>query len=941
MIGGAGLGTMMVRIGADTGPLEKGLGKTKKLVKGFGIAAVGIGVGVAAGVAGAIKSFADFDAALQQSVSIMGDVSSEMRTQMSDAAREIAKTTKFSAAQAAESYYFLASAGLNAEQSIAALPAVAEFAQAGMFDMALATDLLTDAQSALGLSSKDTAENLKNMTRVSDVLVKANTLANASVQQFSEALTNKAGAALKLLGKDVEEGVAVLAAFADQGVKGSEAGERLNIVLRDLQTASIKNKDTWEEMGLAVYDSAGEMRNIADIVGDLTGVLEGASDEQARLTLMSLGFQDRSVSAIMTLLGLEDKIRDYESALRKAGGTTKDVASKQMDTLNAQLGLLKDGFKDLALEVGQAATPLIRDLVGVLQRSQPTLQRWTEQLAGGIRGLVGGFRMMFGLDDDLRGFTAVYEEFGQTGVSVFKTLGTWIERARDLFTELRPTIERIGGKVWDGIKLGAGIIGRAFEALDNFMTELEHLEGWKGADLGGKIKLGLGFLTQELTDWYNSTGSQTLKDFGSDLATGAISILGKSASTIGKAIGGAFGLILRSEELKVLFYAAGSDIARGIAEALWGAIKAEASSEAYGAGEAIAGALGWLGGPFEQLGKLIPRAPATEVSPEARATVGAVTGETIKLVAEYTGLSEESARQMVIDAANLGEEGAESLSEALTDYTTVDVSDAARLGLELAAEAGMDGWVANIDDLPTVTERKMAQIKSGAAEKSLAFAATKAEQAFEKSFAPVKTKTERTMGSIGSSQAGQAGTRGGSVLERNFATAAGPLRYKTERLMGDISSWQAGASGRAGGLAFHSSWTPQVNPVKWETESLLRSIQTTGAWTIGTRWGSSFKSGVNWSLAGWSPRVGSPGEWRARYAEGGIVTKPTMALIGEAGPEAVVPLKKDAVFPHGLAGMGGVTIINNIRGNVVTQHQLDKWNQDSITRARRVNPGMQ
>ena len=40
-------------------------------------------------------------------------------------------------------------------------------------------------------------------------------------------------------------------------------------------------------------------------------------------------------------------------------------------------------------------------------------------------------------------------------------------------------------------------------------------------------------------------------------------------------------------------------------------------------------------------------------------------------------------------------------------------------------------------------------------------------------------------------------------------------------------------------------------------------------------------------------------------AKGGIVTKPTLALIGEAGPEAVVPLSKGR-------GMGGITI--NVSG---------------------------
>ena len=88
-----------------------------------------------------LKSFAGFDDALTQSLAIMEDVSDVMRKKMAQAAKDVARETRFSAKDAAESYFFLASAGLNAKQSIEALPQVAQFAQAGMFNMAQATDL--------------------------------------------------------------------------------------------------------------------------------------------------------------------------------------------------------------------------------------------------------------------------------------------------------------------------------------------------------------------------------------------------------------------------------------------------------------------------------------------------------------------------------------------------------------------------------------------------------------------------------------------------------------------------------------------------------------------------------------------------------------------------------------------------------------------------------
>ena len=368
------LGSAVLELKADQSKLHRGLdqskAKTEKTTTGMGAAfkklrgPIGIATGAIVGLGVAVtKLGADFEAALSESLAIMGDVSETLRGDMSDAARDVAKATTFSAREAGESYFFLASAGLDAAQSVAALPQVAQFAQAGMFDMARATDLLTDAQSALGLASDDAQQNLANMARVSDVLVKANTLANASVSQFSEALTNRAGASLRILNKDVEEGVAVLAAFADQGIKGSMAGEQLSIVIRDLQTASLKNADAFRSAGIAVFDSSGDMRNFADIIGDLEGRLAGMSDEQVRAELTTLGFQDRSIQALLTIVGTSNAIRDYETNLREAGGTTEEVADKQLNNFNAQLKLLQSVVADIALEVSDDLLPALRSLV--------------------------------------------------------------------------------------------------------------------------------------------------------------------------------------------------------------------------------------------------------------------------------------------------------------------------------------------------------------------------------------------------------------------------------------------------------------------------------------------------------------------------------------------------------------------------------------------------
>ena len=352
-----------------------------------------------------LKTFAGFDDALNQSLAIMGDVSDAMRKDMAQAAKDVARETRFSATDAAESYFFLASAGLDAKQSIEALPQVAQFAQAGMFDMAQATDLLTDAQSALGLTVRDdVAANMRNMVRVSDTLVAANQKANATVQQFSEALTNRAGAALRALGKDVEEGVAVLAAYADQGEKGQRAGEQLNIVLRDLQKSVLDNRSAFDQAGVTVFDASGEMANLGEIIGDLEDHLAGLSDEQKRVALTTLGFQERSLSSLVTLMGTSDAIRDYEAALRDAAGTTQSVAEKQLQSLAAQFDLLKSDVEVTMIGIGAAISPLVEALFGPLSAALSWVSglfesnnRFARIAAQGVAILGGGLVVLSGV----------------------------------------------------------------------------------------------------------------------------------------------------------------------------------------------------------------------------------------------------------------------------------------------------------------------------------------------------------------------------------------------------------------------------------------------------------------------------------------------------------------------------------------------------------------
>lgn len=320
--------------------------------------ATGIGIGMKS-----LKASSEFEDEMNQSVAIMDGVTARMRANLEAQALAMTRVSRFTAPELAGAYFYLTSAGLNYEQSLKALPATTRFATAGMFDLKQATDLLTDAQSALGLKHADAEQNYKQMVRLSDLLVRANTLANASVEQFSIALTTKSGAALKVFNFGVEEGIATLAALADQGIKAQRAGDALSISLRNLTTTAVKNREEYAKYNIAVFDSEGNTRRLANIVGDLERALEGKSDEMKKAILLELGFADRAQATLLALLGTSESIARYEAELKKAGGTTEEVANVQMSGLAAKTALLRNAFNEMFVRIGGMLSPFAKRVV--------------------------------------------------------------------------------------------------------------------------------------------------------------------------------------------------------------------------------------------------------------------------------------------------------------------------------------------------------------------------------------------------------------------------------------------------------------------------------------------------------------------------------------------------------------------------------------------------
>jgi len=479
------LGTLKVFLSGDTTKFRKALKKAQwrmkkfarnvKRVAGQAMKAFALLGGVVAFKL--VRAFVSFDKAMTNSLAIMTGVTSDMRKQMANVARDMSTKVTFSASQLAEAYFFLASAGLTAQESMKTLGTVAKFAQAGMFDMALATELLVGSVKALGLANGTANETLMQTKRVADILVKANTLANASVEQFAEALGAEAGATMKAFNVDVEEGVAVLASFADKMVKGQKGGMLFSRFLKFLIPSALNNAEAFKKLGIEVFNADKSLRPMADIVQSLERGLFGMTAGQKSAALSSLGFQKKFQGAILPIIGSSDAIRTYTKELKNSAGFSDKVAGKQVKSLSAQVTILWNNFETLTSKVGDASSVMqgLADWLGVVNENfQSTgtemINTFKFQLIEyqAIWAKIIGFFMIV-IDNFRIGFTWIGDNWGKLWRNVLDIAVGFTKDFFNIYKNMWMALLDIQTKAWELLKkaMTGGDIAGAFDELFN------------------------------------------------------------------------------------------------------------------------------------------------------------------------------------------------------------------------------------------------------------------------------------------------------------------------------------------------------------------------------------------------------------------------------------------------------------------------------------------
>lgn len=330
-----------VELYADDKKLVKGLKSSKAKLNAYardvsqiGRSILQAGILAAAPLALSAKAFASFDDSMRAVQGVLQITGEEMKL-LSRTARELGKTTSFTAAQVAGSMLELSRAGFDSTEVDAAISSVLNLSRATGTDLSEATLIATNTLRGFSL---DVAE----LPRVLDILTATANSSAQTLTDLGESMVYAAPIAVEF-GMSIEQTSLALGVLANFGIKASKAGTGLRQILLQLTRAGVQAK-LKDILGVDVAPG-GRLREFGTIMADIGKAMSGMPSGQG-LALIAEIFQKRAAGA-----GLKLTKEGFEKLIQ-AIANAQGLAEKTAKTMDAGLG---GAFRKLFSAVNEAA----------------------------------------------------------------------------------------------------------------------------------------------------------------------------------------------------------------------------------------------------------------------------------------------------------------------------------------------------------------------------------------------------------------------------------------------------------------------------------------------------------------------------------------------------------------------------------------------------------
>ena len=352
---------------------------------GMGAATMGAG----ALVTGSMNKAMDFEAQLSSIKALTGATGDEM-ARLRALSLKLGADTKYSALEAAQGFEELLKAGMSVDQVFnGGAEAALNLATAGGLGLAEAAEIMSTAMNAFkadGLSAAQAANILAGTANASATGV--------AELKFSLAAVSAVASGVGMSFRDVN---AALGLFANNGLKGSDAGTSLKTMLMNLIPDTKKSIEEFGRLGLlteqgtsAFFNQEGRLKSLKEIAELLRVSMAGMTDEQRLLSMQTMFGSDAIRAANILYKEGANGVKNFTSEMMKV--TALDVAKEKMNNAKGAIEQLAGAFETMQIRVMSPFLPLVSKIAtgigdsldGATDAIVARAERLADQLGGFI-----------------------------------------------------------------------------------------------------------------------------------------------------------------------------------------------------------------------------------------------------------------------------------------------------------------------------------------------------------------------------------------------------------------------------------------------------------------------------------------------------------------------------------------------------------------------------
>ena len=357
----ASLKTEIASASAETSAFYKNMGNPSQAVQGLNnlkgkaadlvkqMAMMATGGGILAFGKKVVETTRNFEDSMARVQAVTNATQAEFQM-MEQEALKWGSTTRYTATEAANSLENLTRNGLSAQQATEALGPTLQLAQANTIGLAEAADITTNVMNGFGLEVKD-------MGRVNDVLSSTAAHSATNISMLAEAEKNAAPFGHSL-GQSIEEVNASLGVLADVGIKGSDAGTAIRMVLMGLASPTAKQQKAFKQLGVDISESSLRSEGLTKTLEKLrdSGVMKAANSAE----LLGDIFGRRVAPQAMALLNNIDGLKTKLDILNNSQGTTERMFKQSYSELSNSLYGVQSAWENLQITLGKTTdNPLV------------------------------------------------------------------------------------------------------------------------------------------------------------------------------------------------------------------------------------------------------------------------------------------------------------------------------------------------------------------------------------------------------------------------------------------------------------------------------------------------------------------------------------------------------------------------------------------------------